>query len=261
MITSGPGWLSRNQMVISGLMVSLLLVAMLVLFAWAPEEGESNEVQRIAYLYVSVAWCGVGAFVFVGAVGAIYLVRRNLSWDHWSQAAAETGWLCTTLTLITGVMWAHETGSLELGNLELGSLELGNMGWTWDPRLLVSLAMWLIYGGYFLLRAGQGEPQRRARISAVLGVLGIVDIPLVVASTRWFWGIAPESVETPPHVRLVLLVSVLGFTAFFAFLTMQRRWQLGLEQQVAALEWRIGVTSRLSGPDDAPASPLGKESV
>ncbi|MCY2989855.1 MAG: cytochrome c biogenesis protein CcsA [Planctomycetota bacterium] len=241
MITSGPGWLSRNQMVISGLMVSLLLVAMLVLFAWAPEEGESNEVQRIAYLYVSVAWCGVGAFVFVGAVGAIYLVRRNLSWDHWSQAAAETGWLCTTLTLITGVMWAHETG---------------NTWWTWDPRLLVALVMWLIYGGYFLLRAGLGEPQRRARMSAVLGVLGIVDIPLVVASTRWFWGIAPEAVETPPHVRLVLLVSVLGFTAFFAFLTMQRRWQLGLEQQVAALEWRIGVTSRLSGPDDAPASPL-----
>ncbi len=241
MITSGPGWLSRNQMVISGLMVSLLLVAMLVLFAWAPEEGENNEVQRIAYLYVSVAWCGVGAFVFVGAVGAIYLVRRNLSWDHWSQAAAETGWLCTTLTLITGVMWAHETG---------------NTWWTWDPRLLVALVMWLIYGGYFLLRAGLGEPQRRARMSAVLGVLGIVDIPLVVASTRWFWGIAPEAVETPPHVRLVLLVSVLGFTAFFAFLTMQRRWQLGLEQQVAALEWRIGVTSRLSGPDDAPASSL-----
>ena len=241
MITSGPGWLSRNQMVISGLMVSLLLVAMLVLFAWAPEEGESNEVQRIAYLYVSVAWCGVGAFVFVGAVGAIYLVRRNLSWDHWSQAAAETGWLCTTLTLITGVMWAHATG---------------NTWWTWDPRLLVSLVMWLIYGGYFLLRAGQGEPQRRARMSAVLGVLGIVDIPLVVASTRWFWGIAPEAVETPPHVRLVLLVSVLGFTAFFAFLTMQRRWQLGLEQQVAALEWRSVVTSRLSGPDDAPASRL-----
>ena len=242
MITSGPGWLSRNQMVISGLMVSLLLVAMLVMFAWAPEEGEGNyEVQRIAYLYVSVAWCGVGAFVFVGAVGAIYLVRRNLSWDHWSQAAAETGWLCTTLTLITGVMWAHE---------------LGHTWWIWDPRLLVSLVMWLIYGGYFLLRAGQGEPQRRARISAVLGVLGIVDIPLVVASTRWFWGIAPEAVETPPHVRLVLLVSVLGFTAFFAFLTMQRRWQLGLEQQVAALEWRIGVTARLSGPADAPASSL-----
>lgn len=242
MITSGPGWLSRNQMVISGLMVSLLLVAMLVLFAWAPEEGDSNyEVQRIAYLYVAVGWCGVGAFVFVGAVGALYLVRRNLNWDHWSQAAAETGWLCTTLTLITGVMWAHE---------------LGDTWWIGDPRLLVSLVMWLIYGGYFLLRAGQGEPQRRARLSAVLGVLGIVDIPLVVASTRWFWGIAPEAVETPPHVRLVLLVSVLGFTAFFAFLTMQRRWQLGLEQQVAALEWRIGVTSRLSGPADASASPL-----
>jgi len=242
MITSGPGWLSRNQMVISGLLVSLLLVAMLVMFAWAPEEGEGNyEVQRIAYLYVSVAWCGVGAFVFVGAVGALYLVRRNLSWDHWSQAAAETGWLCTTLTLITGVMWAHE---------------LGHTWWIWDPRLLVSLVMWLIYGGYFLLRAGQGEPQRRARISAVLGVLGIVDIPLVVASTRWFWEIAPEAVQTPPHVRLVLLVSVLGFTAFFAFLTMQRRWQLGLEQQVAALEWRIGVTARLSGPADAPASSL-----
>jgi heme exporter protein C len=247
MITSGPGWLTRNQMVISGLLVSLLLAAMLVMFACAPEEDDGNyEVQRIAYLYVSVAWCGVGAFVFMGAVGALYLVRRNLSWDHWSQAAAETGWLCTTLTLITGIMWARESG---------------DTWWSGDPRLLVSLVMWLIYGGYFLLRAGQAEPQRRARSSAVLGVLGIVDIPLVVASTQWFWGIAPGAVQTPPHVRLVLLFSVFGFTAFFAFLTMQRRWQLALEQQVAAMEWRSGVTARLSGPADALASTLRKESV
>jgi heme exporter protein C len=227
MIASGPAWLSRNQLVISGLMVGLLLMALFMIFAFLPEEGLNRDVARVAYLYVTVAWCGIVAFVFVGSVGVLYLFRRELRWDHWSQAAAESGWLCTTLTLLTGVMWAHETT---------------DQWWVWDPRLTVSLILWTLYGGYFLLRAGLSDPHRRARVSAVMGILSVVDIPLVVLSTQWFWGVMPMVGEAALQVRLVLLVSVAGFTAFFVFLTMQRRWQLALEQQVAALEWRAGAT-------------------
>ena len=132
MITSGPAWLSRNQLVISGLTLSLLLTAIVVILAGAPEEGADNDGARIAYLYFSVGWCAWGAFCMMGIVGAVYLVRRNLSWDHWSQATAETGWLCCTLTLITGVMWSHEAA---------------NSWWSGEPRLIVALVMWMMYGG------------------------------------------------------------------------------------------------------------------
>jgi len=239
MITTGPAWLSRNQLVISGLMVGLLLLALFVIFAFVPEEGLNPDVARIAYLYAAVAWCGVGAFVFVGAVGLLYLCRRDLSWDHWSQAAAESGWLCTTLTLLTGVMWAHETT---------------DAWWTWDPRLLVSSVLWMVYSGYFLVRSALAEPHRRARISAVLGVLAVVSFPGLVVSTQWFWGVTPAVGDAVMPVRLVLLVSVTGFTVFFVFLTMQRRWQLGLEQQVAALQWRIAATARHGDGEDVQAA-------
>jgi heme exporter protein C len=169
----------------------------------------------------------------------LYLFRRELAWDHWSQAAAESGWLCTTLTLLTGVMWAHETTA---------------HWWVWDPRLTVSLVLWTLYGGYFLLRAGLSDPHRRARVSAAMGILSVVDIPLVVLSTQWFWGVMPMVGEAAVRVRLVLLVSVAGFTAFFAFVTMQRRWQLALEQQVAAMEWRAGASRARRGSQEVHAS-------
>jgi hypothetical protein len=85
-------------------------------------------------------------------------------------------------------------------------------------------------------------------------VLAVVDIPGLVVSTQWFWGVTPAVGDAVMPVRLVLLVSVAGFTVFFIFLTMQRRWQLGLEQQVAALTWRIAATSRHGDGEDGQAA-------
>lgn len=238
MITSGPAWLSKNRLVVSGLMLGLLFTALFAIFFFI-EEGTEGDIQRIAFLFISAAWCAVIALASVGATGIVYLLRRNLSWDHWSRAAAETGWLCSTLTLVTGLMWDRETG---------------RTAWTWEPRLIVAAVMWMMYGGYFLLRSSLTEPHRRARLSAVVGILGLLDVPLAVAATRWFGGLTPLAPESDLRLQLVLLVSVVAFAAFFAFLTMQRRWQLGLEQQIATLEWQVGVTSRLVVGEDARAS-------
>ena len=85
-------------------------------------------------------------------------------------------------------------------------------------------------------------------------MLAVVSFPGLVVSTQWFWGVTPAVGDAVMPVRLVLLVSVTGFTVFFVFLTMQRRWQLGLEQQVAALQWRIAATARHGDGEDVQAA-------
>lgn len=207
---------------------ALLLVAHAMIFFVAPREVTMGDVQRIVYLHVSVAWCGLAGCLTMGLAGAAYLFRRTLRWDHWSQAAAEIGWLCTTLTLATGSLWAHEAW---------------NTWWTWEPRLTSSLVLWMLFAGYLLVRSSIDDPQRRARISAVLAVLTLADVPLVVMATRWFRGVHPVTPEMDPRMRLVLLVSVLSYTVLFAALIVVRRRQLEHAADLVTQEHRRGIVT------------------
>ena len=138
--------MSRGTVAAGAVVACLVLASLLMIFFVAPTEATMGDVQRIVYLHVSVAWCGLAGCLVMGFCGAMYLVRRRLEWDFWSQAAGEIGWLCTTLTLITGSAWAHEAWGT---------------WWTWEPRLTSSLVLWIIYAGVMLVRSSIEDPHRR----------------------------------------------------------------------------------------------------
>ena len=214
---------------IAGLGVATLLAACgWMIFLFAPREITMGDVQRIVYLHVAVAWCGLAGCVAMGLAAAVYLARRNPAWDRWSQAAGELGWLCTTLTLMTGSLWAHEAW---------------NTWWTWEPRLTASLVLWTVFAGYFLVRTSIEEAQRRARLSAVLAILALADIPLVIMATRWFRGIHPVTPEMDPRMRIVLLTSIVSFSVLFILLAVLRKRQLDLAALVTSLEQRSGIVT------------------
>jgi len=196
-------------------------IALAMIFLWAPREVTMGDVQRIVYLHVAVAWCGLLGCVVMGSMAAMYLLRRSPGWDHASQAAGEIGWLCTTLTLATGSLWAHEAW---------------NTWWTWEPRLTASLILWIVFAGYFLIRSNIEDPERRARIGAVLAIVSMADVPMIVMATRWFRGMHPVSPEMDPRMRWTLLASVVAFTVLFGWLAAVRRKQLSLAGRVRALE-------------------------
>jgi len=198
----------------------LLLAAILGIAFIAPTEATMGHAQRILYVHVAVAWLALLGFIVMAATGLMYLLRRDLAWDHWSQAAAELGWLCCGLTLVTGSLWAHAAW---------------NTWWTWDPRLVTSFALWAMYCGVLMVRANIDDPHRRARLGAVLALLGVLDVPLVALATRWFRSIHPVSPSMEPSMRVVLLLSIAGFSALFVLLFMRRRTQLRLESAIEAL--------------------------
>jgi len=218
----------------------LLVFALVAILFLTPTERTMGPAQRVLYVHVAMAWLALVGFLLVAAAGAVYLVRRDLGWDHWAAAAAELGWLCCGLTLASGSLWAREAWGT---------------WWTWDPRLTTSFILWGIYSGYLVLRASVEEPHQRARVAAVLAVVGVVDVPLVAMATRWFRGIHPVAPQMEPSMRIVLLVSVVGFTALFADLLAFRREQirqeailLAMEQQTEADNPDAGGTDRLCFP-------------
>jgi heme exporter protein C len=202
----------------------VVATAIVAIFLVAPTEETMGDAQRIVYIHVSVAWMGLASFVLMAATGGMYLARRDLAWDHWSRAALEIGWLCSSLTLATGSLWAHSAW---------------NTWWTWDPRLTTAFVLWAMYSAALVLRSGVEDPHRRARIGAVVAIVGVLDVPLVIMATRWFRGIHPKSPHMEPTMQLVLAISVVCFTVFFATLLLLRRSQLQLADALEDLQTEI----------------------
>jgi len=188
-------------------------VAMFMALVFAPSERVQAEVYRLLFVHVPSAWLAFLAFGVVAIASALYLIRGSSRWDHLAAASAEVGVMFTTLTLATGSIWGRS---------------VWGVWWQWDPRLTTTLVMWFIYAGYLSLRAYIDEPEIRYRSAAVLGVLGVVSIPLVWFSVEWWRGLNPTPSITrpgggmPPEMLITLLVSVGAFTMLYITLLQQR---------------------------------------
>lgn len=206
------------------LVLLLLFSAIVAACVIAPTEVTMGHSQRIVYVHVSVAWMGLAGFPFMAVAGFLYLRSRSITWDHWARAAGEMSWICCSLTLITGSLWAHEAWGI---------------WWTWDPRLITAFVLWVIYSGYLIVCRSLEDPHHRARIGAVLAIVGALEVPLVLFATRLFRGIHPMSPEAEPIMRVVLLVSVLGFSSFFVWLMVFRKKQFAAEHRLARIEREV----------------------
>lgn len=187
----------------------------------APVEQYMGLVQKIFYLHLPLAWWGMISFflVFLGSI--VYLVKRSPFWDALCEAAAEVGLVLAGLALITGSMWARKSW---------------NTWWTWDPRLTTTLVMWFIYAAYLIVRKMDFSPERRGVISAVIGVVAFLDVPLVFFSARlWPQTIHPTVVREAgsggmdPDMKLTMIFCVASFSLIWAALVALRT-RLGLAE-------------------------------
>ncbi|MBI2755391.1 MAG: cytochrome c biogenesis protein CcsA [Chloroflexi bacterium] len=194
------GWLAAVAVAISTV-VGLFIV---------PADAAQGDAQRIMYVHVPSAWLAYAAF-FVTLVGSLlYLVRRDLRFDRVAAASAEIGLVFTGLTIVTGAIWGKATWG---------------KWWDWDPRLTTTAILFVIYAGYLLLRQSIVERRRRARLAAVFGIIGFLNVPVVHFSVLWWRGLhqAPTIVRpgdpTIDHLLLIeLLASVVAFTLVYVWL-------------------------------------------
>jgi len=155
--------------VLLGLGFALMLAALYLIFVYVPTEETMGVVQRIFYFHVPLAWVGLLAFLVVFVCSILYLWRRDAKWDTIAASSAEVGMVFTTLVLITGPIWAKAAWGV---------------WWAWDFRLTATLALWLIYIAYLLVRSYTAEESRGARFAAVLGIVGFIDVPIVALAIR-----------------------------------------------------------------------------
>lgn len=207
------------------LAAAVLVYAFWMIFFYVPTERTMGIVQRIFYVHVPSAWVAFLAFFIVALCSAGYLWLRDERLDAIAVSAAELGTVFTTAVLITGPLW---------GKIAWGAW------WVWEPRLTLTLLLWFIYLGYFMVRGAAEDPERGKRFGAVLGIVGAFNIPLIHVSVQWFRSLHPQPVilrpegpQADPEIVQTLLVSLLGFTlAFFGLLL----YRYGLERLRHAAE-------------------------
>jgi heme exporter protein C len=223
------GIAARLRITPFGLICLVGLVASLYLsLIWAPRERVMGDVQRIMYFHVASAWIAEFAFVLVGVSSVIYLWLRERRWDIVAYSAAEVGFVFCCFVMITGPIWGKP---------------VWGTWWTWDPRLTMTLVLWLIYAAYVLLRVFAGDTETVARYAAVLGIVGVIDIPLIYLSIRLWRGIHPRVEQMAPEMAWTLLVCTGAFVCVFTWLLRLRVRSLHLHDEIRTLRQHVMAVS------------------
>lgn len=214
-----PGWLA-------GLAVA---ITVLVGLFGIPADASQGDVQRIMYAHVPSAWLAYLAFFVTLIGGLLFLIRGDLRYDRLAVASAEIGLVLTALTIATGSIWGKATWG---------------KWWDWDPRLTTTAILFVVYAGYLLIRRSIVDRRRRARIAAVFGVVGFMNVPIVHFSVLWWRGLhQPPTVIRPGQPTIdglflaQLLASLVSFTLVYLWLLRTRvELEADLDRAELALE-------------------------
>jgi heme exporter protein C len=176
-------------------------------FFWVSTEINQGIAQRIFYVHVPAAWTAFLAFGIAALTSGVYLWLRDDRLDRAALCAAEGGLVFSTIMITTGPLW---------GKIAWGTY------WTWEPRLTLTLLLWFIFLGYFMVRNSTEDPEKGKRFAAVVAIVGALDIPFIHVSVLWFRSLHPEPVVAnvegpalPGDMLVTLLTSLAVFIVLF----------------------------------------------
>jgi heme exporter protein C len=194
--------------------VGLMVLAAGAIFVFAPTDALQGPVQRIFYLHVSSAIAAYGCFAVVLLGGIIYLRNGSLAADRLARAGALVGLVFTTVTLVMGMLWAKP---------------IWGTFWAWDARLTSTLVLWIIYSGYLLVRRLAEPGRQAARIAAIVGIFGFIDVPVVHFSVTWWRTQHPGPVivnDALPGEMLVTFLFTMACTLVLAAAMVAIRYRI-----------------------------------
>ena len=181
----------------------------------APPDYQQGDAFRIIYVHVPAAYLSMMAYVIMAVSGGIGLIWRMKLAHAVAAGAAPLGAWFTFLALATGSIWGRP---------------MWGTWWEWgDPRLMSELILLFLYFGYMALRAAIDDTTRADKASAVLALVGAVNIPVIHYSVEWWTSlhqgstiIAEGGPRMPPEMLLPLLGCIFGFTLIFGALLLRR---------------------------------------
>ncbi len=206
----------------------MLLVAGVVWgLAFAPPDYQQGNSFRIIFIHVPASILAQSAYVLMAVAGGIYLVWRIKLADIALQCAAPIGASITFLALVTGSIWGKPTWGT---------------WWVWDARLTSMLVLLFLFLGVIALRSAMDNRESAGRATAVLALVGVVNLPLIKFSVDW-WNTLhqpstfklTEKPAMPIEMWMPLLIMVIAYYLFFFSV-----WMMRMRTEILQREHRTG---------------------
>lgn len=180
---------------------------------FSPDEKLLGNTVKFIYIHVPFAWLAVGGWTGIAIASIAQLVWRHPLASIAARAIAPIGAIFAALCIITGSLWAKPTWGT---------------WWVWDGRLTSVLVLFFLYLGYIALANASSDKGQISRVTAVYGVIGAVNIPIINRSVIWW-----ESLHQKASITLTgssidgvyllpLFISVLGFSLIFTSVVFMR---------------------------------------
>lgn len=193
-----------------------------------PQQDVGGDVQRIFYFHVGIAWVAGLALLVTSVASALYLWRgEQRRYDIVAVSSVEIGVVFGILTVVSGMFWARP---------------VWGTWWTWDPRLTTTAITLFIYVAYLMLRNTIDDAQRRARFSAVYGIIAFASVPITYFSTTWWNTLHPSQVMSAgltPAMRSAIFPALIAFTLFYVVLLRARARIERVADEVTLLKQQV----------------------
>ena len=223
----------KRFLALASWLTPLLLASGLVLtaaalfwgFTQVPPDRLMGETVRILFIHVPTAWLGMGGWTAIAVSSLVFLVWRHPLAAIAARGAAVPGLVFTLICLATGSIWGRPTWGT---------------WWVWDGRLTSMLVLAFLYVAYIALAQSAEREGVSARIPAIFGLLGAVNIPIINRSVVWW-----NSLHQPPSITMgnssidsaflaPLMVAVIGFSLIFGGVVLARMRALLADIQAEA---------------------------
>ncbi len=198
-----------------------------------PRDYLQGESVRILYVHVPAAWLSMGGWMGIAIASIVQLVWRHPLAGVSARAIAVPGALFTAICLITGSIWGKPTWGT---------------WWEWDGRMTSMLVLLFLYFGYIALANASDERTSVSRATAIFGIVGAINIPIINRSVVWW-----NSLHQGPSITLrgssisteilwPLGLTVLGFSLLFAAIVLMRMRAILAEAKVEARMRRLAAS-------------------
>lgn len=197
----------------SWLAVLFAIAGLIISFAIAPTDFQQGEAYRIIFVHVPAAWMSMVIYIAMAFWAALGLALNARLSAMMAQALAPTGAMFTFLALVTGSLWGKP---------------MWGTYWVWDARLTSELILLFLFIGFMALQAAIDDPRRADRAGALLALVGVVNVPIIYFSVKWWstlhqgssinMGAAPKMAATMLQGMLLMALAFWMYTIAIALM-------------------------------------------
>jgi len=180
----------------------------------APPDYQMGESYRIIFVHVPAAWMSMFIYMVMAVAGGIGLVWRIKLAEVIAASSASIGASFTFLALVTGALWGKP---------------MWGTWWVWDARLTSELILLFLYLGVIALNSAIEDKRTASRASAVLALVGVVNIPIIHYSVEWWNTLHAKATVTklaapsmPLSMLTPLLLMAIAFKLYYATVVLKR---------------------------------------